>query len=419
MPALGSLRVLFVSHMFPSGERPGYGRFIYEHVTALQRLGVEVRVLQPVPWAPAMLGFNRRWRSYRRLAREQSAGSLNVVRVPYLTPPCPNLQPVGSAALVLPLFFAMRKAQRDFAFEIVHVHSVTPDGFAAVVAARYLRKPVVVSGRGSDVNEYPRRNYFSRESARLAIGRCDRFVGVSRALVAEAISLVDCSGKSTVIYNGVDFTRFSPPVDRTAARRASGLPEGVPLLLFVGSLEKDKGVHELVHAVERMAGSLRQLALVVVGHGPLRPFLERFGGRLPGGCRVLLAGSVAPERVADFMRAADVLVHPSHAEGLPNVVLEAMASGLPVVATSVGGIPEVVGHERTGLLVPPRDAQALEGALMRVIADPEWARDLGRAGRALVVDRHSWERNAREHIAVYSEVLARAGQMPQGMARSC
>lgn len=418
LPVLGPLRVLFVSHMFPSSERPGYGRFIYEHVAALQMLGVEARVLQPVPWAPAMLGFNRRWRSYRRVAREQSGGSLNVVRVPHFTPPGRSLQPIGSAALVFPLLFAMRRAQRDFAFEIVHAHSVTPDGFAAVIAGSYLRKSVVVSGRGSDVNEYPRRNRFSRASARLAIGRCDRFVGVSRALVAEAASLGDCRAKAAVIYNGVDFTRFSPPIDRSAVRRALGLPDETPLLVFVGALEKDKGVHELGQAFERMTGSLPRLTLVAVGDGPLRYHLECLGARLQGGGRVLLPGTVPAEMVADFMRAADVLVHPSHAEGLPNVVLEAMACGLPVVATSVGGIPEVVEHERTGLLVPPRDARALEAALMRVIAHPEWARELGRAGRALVLDRHSWERNAREHIAVYSEVLSRAGQKPQGMTRS-
>lgn len=418
LPALGPLRVLFVSHMFPSSERPGHGRFIYEHVTALQTLGVEARVLQPVPWAPAVLGFNRRWRSYRRISGEGSAGPVNVVRVPYLTPPSSSLQPIGSAALVLPLLFAMKRAQRDFGFEIVHAHSVTPDGFAAVLAGQRLRRPVVVSGRGSDVNEYPRRNRFSRASARLAIRRCDRFVGVSRALVAEAASLADCSGKSTVIHNGVDVTRFSPPVDRSGVRQVLGLPDDTPLLVFVGALERDKGVAELGQAFESMTASLPRVCLVVVGDGPLRHTLECLGSRLPSGCRVILPGAVPSETVADFMRAADLLVHPSHAEGLPNVVLEAMASGLPVVATSVGGIPEVVEHEQTGLLVPPGDAQALEAALMRVVARPEWARELGRAGRALILDRYSWERNAREHIAVYFDVMSRAGQKPREMARS-
>ena len=144
----------------------------------------------------------------------------------------------------------------------------------------------------------------------------------------------------------------------------------------------------------------------------MRAELEALGKRLGGGDRVLLPGVVPNRQVADYMRAADLLVHPSHAEGLPNVVLEAMASELPVIATTVGGIPEAVVRGETGLLFEAEDVQALEIHLRTLLDDRGLSLRMGQAGRSRVRERHSWERNAREHIRIYESLLDQPDRLP-------
>ena len=164
-----------------------------------------------------------------------------------------------------------------------------------------------------------------------------------------------------VVLNGVDAARFHPR-DRRAARRELGVAEEARIVLFVGRLEPQKGIGELLEAFERLRARMPHATLALVGDGvasaEVRARVARWGD---GGALVL--GARPPTEVAAWMGACDVLTLPSWAEGTPNVVLEALASGRPVVATGVGGIPDVLRDERFGLVVPPRDAGALAVAL--------------------------------------------------------
>jgi glycosyltransferase involved in cell wall biosynthesis len=159
------------------------------------------------------------------------------------------------------------------------------------------------------------------------------------------------------------------PGDRRVARRALDLPEQGGIITFVGSLDKRKGLYELLSAFEQMDGAP---TLVLVGDGPARRAAEQAAARLEG--RIVVAGARPLAEVARYLTAADVLTLPSYAEGTPNVVLEALASARPIVATPVGGIPDVVDHGRTGLLVPVRDVPALAAALAEALARPWDAR---------------------------------------------
>jgi glycosyltransferase involved in cell wall biosynthesis len=163
-----------------------------------------------------------------------------------------------------------------------------------------------------------------------------------------------------------------------------GLPENGKILLFVGRLEREKGLNELVAAFRDLASKSRErLALVIVGEGSLEEGLARQVNDVQD---IVLAGPRRPEEVGRYLAASNVLVLPSWAEGTPNVVLEALAAGRPIVATHVGGIPDVVRHDHTGLLVPPRDVPALASALHQALhrswsedeivqtAPPDWER---------------------------------------------
>lgn len=398
-----TVRILVVSHMFPSSFNPD-DVFIYNQTKALADQGVEVRVLQPVPWAPWPLRCREKWKRYHLVTRETSWGGVAVARVPYPHPPTEVLQPLAPPLLVAPLLRALRRVQRSFDFQVIHAHALTPDGFAAVRAGRFLKRPVVVSARGSDVHTYPRQSAWAAREAHFVLARCDRLVAVSRELACQAAALVPRAAAAEVIYNGVDAALFAPSKDKKGARASLGLPADGTLALTVGALIPEKGVRELIEVFGRAGRECPDVRLVAVGPGPLRDELEALGERLGEG-RVFLPGVVPNRQVAEYMRAADMLLHPSHAEGLPNVVLEAMATELPVIATTVGGIPEVVAHGETGFLFEAKDVQALEVHLRTLLGNRAMALRMGKAGRERVLARHSWERNAREHIRIYQTLL--------------
>lgn len=398
------MRILVVSHMFPSSLASN-GIFIYNQVKALMDQGAEVRVLQPIPWAPGFLAWREKWRRYRLISKETAWNGMAIRRVAYPHPPTEVLQPFGAGLLVTPLIWAMRSVRRTFDFQIIHAHTLTPDGFAAVVAGHVLNTPVVVSARGSDVHTYPRRSALARKAARFAARRCDRLIAVSQELARQAATLAANGDPAEVVYNGVDTELFAPCADKARARAALGLPVEGPVVLTVGALIPEKGVKELIEAFERVGRDHPEVRLLAIGGGPMRADLEALGKRLGGGGRILLPGVVPNPQVADYMRAADILLHPSHAEGLPNVVLEAMAAELPVIASAVGGIPEAVAHGETGLLFAAQDAQTLELHLRTLLEDRERALRMGRAGRERVRARHSWAGNAREHLRIYQTLL--------------
>lgn len=400
------MRVVIISHLYPSSVIPNVGHFIYNHALQLHAQGVQALVLQPVPSAPAPLNRLARWKTYDDIARSDGPAGPPIIRFRYLHPPGSQLQPAASLAMVPPLLKILRQVQKSFSFDLLHAHTLTPDGFAAVEAGRMLGKPVICSARGSDVHTYPQRSTIAAEVARRALRRCDQLVVVSQELGRQALQLEPAQSKPQIIYNGVDIKRFRPAEGTAIVRLNLGLDPGRQYLITVGALIPEKGILELIEAFEALARIYPDLGLIVLGEGPLRENLRALDLRLGNQGRVIAPGKVGSAEVANYLKAADILVHPSHAEGLPNAVLEGMASALPVVASAVGGTPEVVVNAETGFLVPPRAAKEIFHAIRHLLDDPVMARCMGERGKEHVTKHHSWSRNAQEHAALYWRVLA-------------
>jgi sugar transferase (PEP-CTERM/EpsH1 system associated) len=288
------------------------------------------------------------------------------------------------------------------------VHSRNWGAFDAVVAARLAGVRTVVHGehgreaadpRGLD----PRRNRLRRLLAPLV----SRFVTVSLDLRRWLVTTVGIPAHKVVtIHNGVDTARFSP-ADSSEAREALGLPIGATVIGTIGRLDPVKDQAGLIEAFSGLAESGSTPILAIVGEGPSRPSLEEQIRRRGLSQRVRLFGE--RRDVATVLRAFDIFVLPSRAEGMSNTILEAMATGLPVVATDVGGNPELVEPETTGQLVPPGDPHALEAGLRAYVADSYLRRSQGKAGRERVLQQFSLDRMAQAHAGLYSS-LCRARQ---------
>lgn len=238
-----------------------------------------------------------------------------------------------------------------------------PDGFAATVAGRRLGLPVFIKVHGTDVEKLAIRGW-ERTLALRGLRRARGVISVSAYLRDRLVEHGIDTARIRVVYNGVDAATFHLQ-DRERLREALGLPAGRKILLYVGGLKHDKGLKDLL-APEPLEAVRRLGALVVViGTGPLRAELERqvAAGGLEGEIRVL--GGLPPPEVARYMGAADALCLPSHHEGIPNVILEALSCGLPVLSTNVGGIPEIV-NDANGILVPPMRPRELADGIERL-----------------------------------------------------
>ena len=205
-----------------------------------------------------------------------------------------------------------------------------------------------------------------------------------------------------MVRNGLDLGRFD---DRAAQPLQGPLRLGKPLVAVVANLWPVKGHRTLVEAIARVHARMPQARFVLVGDGPERPDLERRISGLGIGDAVDLLGTRYD--VPALLSRADAFCLPSLAEGLPNAIMEAMAARLPVVATAVGGTPELVLEGETGMLVPPANADALASALLGVLADPECGRRMGARGRALIAREYSLDALTRGHGDLYRAVLAR------------
>jgi glycosyltransferase involved in cell wall biosynthesis len=324
----------------------------------------------------------------------------------------------GGAAAVAPLYAAAarRAVARQLGrrrFDLVHAHWIVPNGVAAAAALQgggTRGRPALAIGlHGSDVFLAERRGV--RRLARWALGRAGLLTGSSPELVERMCALGFPAARSRVIPYGVDTARFSPDrARRRLWRERLGIGDAAPLLLAVGRMAAKKGFGVLAAALPPLLGALPKLHVVLAGDGDLLP--ELAAATEPWRARVHLPGAVLRDTLPDLFRAADLFVLPAvhdergNVDGLPNVILEAMASGLPVIASGISGIPLAVEDGASGLLVPEKDPAALGAALLRLLEDAPEARRMGERGRRKAESELTWDLVGARHREAYEMALA-------------
>jgi glycosyltransferase involved in cell wall biosynthesis len=389
------VRVLVVTKIFPNAAEPTSAPFNRQQIAALAGR-CQVEVLGTIPWYPGA-GLLARWSSAGRVARVPRREVIDGIEVRhprtlFVPRALHGLWAAMYAASLAPIALGYRGK-----VDVVLGTWAYPDGAAAVALATLIGVPAVVKLHGSDLNVIARLPG-PRRVLGWALPRAARVVAVSRALADEARALGVRPERIAIVGNGVDAALFAPR-DRAAARAELGLPGAARVVLYVGNLKESKGVLDLAAGFEQAAAADPDLHLAVVGGGDARPALEAVAARLPG--RVTLAGRRPLAEVPTWMAACDVLALASWAEGTPNVVLEALASGRRVVATAVGGVPDLITGAALGELVGVGDVPALAAALgraARAFYDPAEVARLGARG--------SWAESAARLHAVLDDACA-------------
>ncbi|MFP5343044.1 MAG: glycosyltransferase [Candidatus Limnocylindria bacterium] len=344
-PVRANLRLLLITSLYPTSDRPDAGPFVEQRVRKARAFGADVRVVAA--------------KTYR--------GSV-VVRY-------------------LRLAFAACTSRGRF--DGVETHALFPTGLIGMTAARLRSIPHVVYAHGSDVAISAQRSWLHRRLARL-VARSAACVVTNSEHTAAIVRRLGV--EPHVISPGVDTTHFRPG-GRRAAREVTALPQGARIALFCGRMIESKGAVTFAEALTALDGWLG----VMVGSGELVPDIQR---RFPA---IRIVGAVPTEAVPVWMQSADVVVVPSHREGLGLVAVEALACGVPVIASRVGGLVESIQDGRTGILIPPDDANAIRNAL-RALEDDDLRGRFAAAAPASIA-HHSLDRSTESMAALWRSVI--------------
>jgi glycosyltransferase involved in cell wall biosynthesis len=300
----------------------------------------------------------------------------------------------------------MAAAIRDRKIDVIHAHQYSPFFYAA------LAKPLCAFRPKMILTEHGR-HYPDRVSpVRRAVNRLilDRLAdAVTACCRFSAIGLTKTDGfagaRIQIVENGIEVDRYSPPADKALAKEDVGLDPDRRYIIHVARHHPVKDQQLLLRGFAAAVPQLPRVDLLMVGDGPLRGELESLAVELRIPDRVKFLGIRAD--IPDLMRAADVFALTSLSEAASLTLLEAMASGLPVVVTRVGGNPEIVRHEREGLLFPRGDVAGCADAFRRLFTDPDFAEKLGAAGRERVIERYQLSRTVEQYYDLYRRLAGR------------
>jgi glycosyltransferase involved in cell wall biosynthesis len=382
------LIILLLTSEYPNREEPVRSVFNREIAINLKKYA-EVKVVAPVIWLPRFLGHKN-----NRIPAYENIDGIDVYHPRYLFFP-----KVGRFLHGLLYYVSIRSQFEKMKYKFDFIYSIWayPDGFAAVLLAKYYKRSVAINVIGCDINLYTRYP-FRRMMIKYALKNCDRVFSVSEDLREKVVNLGVRPEKVQTVHNGVDKGKFFPMATDECRKRLS-LATDKKIVTFIGRLSEEKGIESLTGVMEQL-GKQRgdEVIFIVIGSGPLKEYIKKKADGFKRRPEVLMPGSVGHKDIPLWINASTIICVPSLREGCPNVVLEALACGKPVVASNVGGIPEIINSPQLGFLVPPNNVDELIKALGQAL-DTEWDRNILECRVAGL----TWEKVAGN---IYSDIQA-------------
>jgi glycosyltransferase involved in cell wall biosynthesis len=381
---------------------PHFKLFLREQVTAIAQFFSKVTVMVPRPYFPNcflnVAFFNDKLPFLKNALeshKQANSDQIDIICPKFMTLPIETMRnriPIFGARSVI---HALKKT--NVKSDLVHAHRLD-NGFAGAILKDLSGIPLVITSHGSDVYDFPFRNNFTYAIAQYTLSRADHAIAVCKSDADKLLSLGTSPEKVSIIPNGFDSNVFKP-IPQSSARRELGLPMHKKILLSVGTLHEVKGHTYLIDAIKVLLERRRDFLTVIIGSGPLENMLKRKIEQLGLAQNIMMPGWIPHNRLSLWMNACDVFVLPSLNEGLPTVIPEVLACGKPVVATRVGGIPDLIISDKVGLLANPRDSESLASAISEALSRKWYMVDIQRYSR-----RYSLENISNRILQVYQYV---------------
>jgi len=404
-------KLIIVSHMFPNNIDINSGIFVYEQVKSIAKLcKYKVTVLSPVPCSPRILWFRKKWRDYGRVQKNRKIGGIQVLYIRYLCFPGSNIFFLQGVTMFFSILLQLRKLISKKEEVIVHVYSALPDGLAVSLLKLFYRNiKTVLSVLGSDINTYPYRNRITMLFTKYSLSHNNAVAAVSNDLAHKCRRLCrNLTDRMEVIYNGLDEDWFkTSEKEQIEIERMEKEYKYNKKLLFAGEIIKEKGIYELIYSFAEIAKKYNDICLFIVGDGTEREELQRALSFMQISHRVIFTGRVSHKQVKLYMKLSDMLILPSYSEGMPNVVIEAMGLGRPVIAADVGGVKEVVKDRHNGILIKPGSVKEIYDAVELLLKDGALSRLIAYNANKTIRKGFSWTENASRLDSIYENLLRR------------
>ena len=395
------MKVLIISHMYPSTFNEVGGIFVHQQVQELQRQGCEIKVVSPIPWTPFPIKhFSKKWKKYSEVPVRMTWDGIDVWYSRYLSFPRALFFASSGQRMYRGIKNVVEEIYQEFRFDLIHAHVALPDGYAGVLLAKKYHKPLIVTIHGQDLQHTIYRNTACKQAVSYVLNSASEIICVSRKLQQLSIKRLGIRDKLIVVPNGIKPQDIlSHPVEFTKQ-------QGKCLtLLSVSNLVQTKGIDLNLYALQKICKNYLELRYMVIGGGPEKASLHKLAKELGLEKQVEFLGRQAHNQVMAYMDSCDVFTLPSWNEGFGIVYLEAMANGKPVIGCQGEGIEDFVEHGKTGMLVKPRDVDSLVDALDFLLSHHEEAKDMGEQARKLVLENYAWGKNAEKTIKVYEELF--------------
>jgi len=360
--SLASLKILFITHAYPDFTGSYRGHLVQRTAHGLRRKEVQVDVLCPRVFQQSPLKETdpRGVRIFRFVYPSGNRMLLSFERIPVFR----------MVLFYISAFLKGRHLLKKHSYQLIHAHWIVPLGPVAVILGKMFRVPVLIQAHGSDVHTYALRNRILKKLTCFSIGQSRGVLAVSRELGQNLMRMCAVTGREAWFHPPfVDTELFSPRPSGSESASTSER-EGPKNLIFAGGLWENKGIIPLLESAEEFLNLRSDLNLLFLGDGPLKEHIRNWTEKQGVETRVSLAGNVPHRDMPEYLRKAHILILPSFREGTPSVLLEALACGVPPIATSVGQIPSIVRHEENGLLVNAGSAEAITKAVKRLLEDP-------------------------------------------------
>jgi len=393
------MNLLIISDRYPHKDDPYSASFVRKLVKYEQKYFDNIYVISLNPWLPPFIAkklSNPRW--YRdAIAEDYSYDNVHVYFAKYFT--------------LKGMFFLRRKdisaykkikkiiERENIKFDLVHAHFAHPAGTAAIRIKKDFNKPLVITGHGHDVREYPFLDTKLKNKIFDALSGADAFITVSKSN-AELLKKAGYKGQITIIPNGFDPEIFKPRNIREI-RQTLELPLDKKIIVSVGRLIERKGYIYLIEAVKKLSNKRKDFKVIVIGDGPLKQHLREEVTKRGINNIIEFIGEIKQDiDVAKYISAADFFVLPSLDEGNPTVMFESLGCGVPFVGTRVGGVPEIITSEEYGLLCDPKDVNSLAEKI-NIALNKDWNRER----IVQYAQKFTWDAIAEQTIDIYKKTL--------------
>lgn len=395
------MKILVISHMYPSRKKGVYGIFVHKHIKALINQGCEVKVISPVPYVPFPLRYiKQKWRDYDDIPKKDIIEGVEVYYPRYIDFPKSFMFAYSGYFMYLGINNIIKKIYKDWKFDIIHSHVGLPDGFAGMLVNKHYKLPNIVTIHGQDFQHTIHKNERCKKNLYKALEKSNKVITVSNKL-KNIVDSENFSDRVVVINNGIDLK------DCTNLSLGLGHSYGVDenTVLSASNLIKTKGIDLNIKAISLLITKYPNIKYLIIGDGPEKEKLKSLVDELGLKDNVFFLGKLPHEEVMKYMSIVNIFCLPSWEEGFGVVYIEAMAHGKPTIGVKGEGIEDVIVSGENGFLVNPHDEKDIADTIDYLLSNPDKRSEIGQKGKDTVINKFTWGQNANKTITVYREQL--------------